>query len=113
VAVDAVGGFEASFRGMYDDQVFYAKLCLTTPVLAVPDRLSRYRRHPGSCYSTAKATGRAVGDRLVYLEWLEGYLAVSGVRDAQLWWALRRELRPYRHPRLHRLLARLRHLAAH
>jgi glycosyltransferase involved in cell wall biosynthesis len=112
-AVDAVGGFEASFRGMYDDQVFYAKLCLTTPVLAVPDRLSRYRRHPGSCYSTAKATGRAVADRLVFLEWLEDYLVVRGVTDAALRWAVRRELRPYRHPRLHRLLVRLRRLTAH
>jgi glycosyltransferase involved in cell wall biosynthesis len=110
--IDAVGGFEASFGGMYDDQVLYAKLCLTTPVLAVNDQLSRYRRHPDSCYSTAKATGRAVADRLVFLEWLEGYLAIRGVSDADVWRAVRRELRPYRHPRLHRLLARLRRLAA-
>lgn len=83
-AVQAVGGFEADFRGMYDDQVLYAKLCLSGSVVAGEACTSRYRRHPDSCYSTAKATGRATADRVAYLDWLGRYLAERRAADGEL-----------------------------
>jgi glycosyltransferase involved in cell wall biosynthesis len=102
--VAAVGGFEPAFRGMYDDQAFYAKVCLAVPVLASATCSSRYRRHGGSLYSTAKATGQTGADRLAFLGWLDRYLAGHGEQAGGLKRALRRELWTARHPTLARLI---------
>ncbi|HYN21044.1 MAG TPA: hypothetical protein VE078_08795, partial [Thermoanaerobaculia bacterium] len=40
-----------------------------------------------------------------FLNWLEQYLREESFADRALWKSLRRELRPYRHPRLYPLLA--------
>lgn len=106
--VDAIGGFEAAFRGMYDDQAFYAKACLAAPVLAAADCSSRYRRRADSLYSTAKATGQHHLDRLAFLRWLDHYMAERGGGDPELQEALRREFWAARHPSLSRLLGRRR-----
>jgi glycosyltransferase involved in cell wall biosynthesis len=106
--VDAIGGFEPAFCGMYDDQAFYAKACLTAPVLAAPDCSSRYRRRPDSLYSTAKATGQHRLDRLAFLRWLDHYLAERGGGDPELDESLRREFWVARHPTLSGLLGGLR-----
>ena len=106
--VDAIGGFEPAFRGMYDDQTFYAKVCLAAPVLAAAECSSRYRRRPDSLYSTAKATGRNRRDRLAFLDWLDRYLTGGGGGSADLADALRRELWAARHPALSRLIGGLR-----
>jgi len=105
--VDATGGFEASFRGMYDDQVFYAKACLAAPVLAAAECSSRYRRRPDSLYSWAKTTDQHRFDRLKFLRWLDRYLMEQGGGSAELVRAVRRELWTARHPRLWRLLGGL------
>ena len=42
-----VGGFEEAFPGLYDNQVFYAKVCLTEPVFASSQCTARYRQHEG------------------------------------------------------------------
>jgi len=106
--VEAVGGFENGFPGLYDDQAFYAKLCLAAPVVASDTCTSRYRRHAGSLYSTAQASGGAGADRLTFLEWLDGYVTRHGVRDRAVRSALRRELWVARHPLITRLLGRAR-----
>jgi len=105
--MEAVGGFEAAFPGMYDDQAFYAKICLATPVIAAAEATSRYRRHPDSCYSRAKATGRAAADRRIFVEWLDTYLIAHGVTDRALRRAVRHERRAARHPALGRAAERL------
>lgn len=102
---DATGGFEASFRGMYDDQVFYAKACLAAPVLAGAECSSRYRRRPDSLYSWAKTTDQHRSDRLAFLRWLDRYVAEHGGGSAELVSAVRRELWTARHPTLSRFLA--------
>jgi hypothetical protein len=106
--VEVVGGFEDRFPGMYDDQAFYAKLCLAAPVVASDTCTSRYRRHAGSLYSRAQSTGRPGPNRLQFLEWLDGYVTRHGVLDRAVRSALRRELWAARHPVIARLLGRAR-----
>jgi len=87
-----VGGFEAAFGGMYDDQAFVAKVCLETSLLASGECWDRYRRRPDSCYSVAKATGEDRPARQAFLEWLGGYLGARGIEDRPVLEALRGEL---------------------
>jgi len=72
--LDEVGGFEESFRGLYEDQALCAKVCLSWPVYAARDCWYRYRQHPGSACSVAERSGTRGPTRLVFLEWLAGYL---------------------------------------
>ena len=41
------GGFEERFRGMFDDQVFFYKVCAREPVFLTSEVLDLYRQHPG------------------------------------------------------------------
>ena len=118
-AVLAVGCFEASFRGCYEDQVFLSKIC-TSETIMLTDRLhAKYRQHDSSCTAQALESGDYQEDlphptRERYLRWLASYLEKAGVDDPALFRALRRELWPYDHPQFHRrigiplLLAKLR-----
>lgn len=72
-AVLRVGAFEASFRGLYDDQVFYAKLALAEPVYVSSDCIARYRQHDTSCCATARRLGIGEQARKTFLQWLEEY----------------------------------------
>lgn len=101
---ERVGGFEESFRGMYADQVFYAKMIAAAPVLIADGCWERYRQHPDSCVATSRKEGTAREARRVYLEWLYGYLKERGMGGPDLRWALRKELWACRHPRLERTL---------
>ena len=70
----AVGGFEEQFRGLYDDQVFHAKVALAHPVVAHDTCVARYRRHPASCCSAVvgdDALQQAGRER--FLHWLARY----------------------------------------
>ena len=90
--VEAIGGFEESFRGMYEDQAFYAKICLCTPVLATDDCLAWYRQHSRSNYSTAIRIGQTQVLRYRFLKWLETYCREKQVQDKMVWEAVRRQL---------------------
>ena len=105
---ERVGGFEESFRGMYADQVFYAKMIAAAPVLIADGCWERYRQHPDSCVARSKKEGTALETRRVYLEWLDRYLKERGMAGPDLRWALRKELWACRHPRLERTLRPLR-----
>jgi len=98
--LQAIGGFESSFRGMYEDQAFYAKVCLHAPVFVTSECWSNYRRHPNSCCSTASHLNQEHYARQFFLEWLEQYLTQQEVDHKRLLKALQRQLRPYRHPTL-------------
>ncbi len=111
-AIARIGGFDDAFPGMYDDQVFYAKLCLGEPVYVSNSCLDRYRRHSDSCRAVAWRSGQYYRARLTYLRWLAGYLRESGDGDANLWNAVRMETWRALHPTLAARLDRLSHLAA-
>src|SRR5690606_37016295 len=96
-----VGGFEDSFRGAYEDQVFLSKVCLHTTVLVVDEVLDKYRQHRNSHTCHAIATGEYDPDgphpaRKRYLVWLESYLRTHQWNHPRLRAALEEELRPYR-----------------
>ncbi len=110
-AVQRVGGFEDRFRGMYDDQVWYMKLFLFEPAYVAAGVWDRYRRHPRSCYASAKRSGQTSAARRMFLQWLAEYLTTEGVTDAGVWRAVQDELRAYRAPLLYSLSRRARSLA--
>lgn len=112
-AFDQIGGFEESFTGIYDvyeDQAFYAKVCLRLPVVASEMCCDRYRQHPNSSCSVVERAGEAGVARSFFLNWLAGYLAGQGVQDRAIEQALQQALWSYRHPILRHLVERGRHL---
>jgi hypothetical protein len=90
--VQQVGGFEESFRDLYEDQVFAAKICRTTPVFISGNCWYRYRQHPNSCCLTAEREGRLRSSREAFLRWLLAYLEREGLRGSDAWRLARIEL---------------------
>jgi glycosyltransferase involved in cell wall biosynthesis len=97
-ALQHIGGFEDSFRGMYEDQAFYAKMCLAQPVFVSGECLEWYRQHPDSTCSVVEDAGKSNSTRLNFLNWLRTYMAEQGIEDSEVWQALRRELWLHSHP---------------
>lgn len=95
-AIEAVGGFEEAFRGMYEDQAFFAKLQLRSPVFVSDESWLKYRQHDESCYVVSKRTGQRHAARLFYLTWLKEYLAGQEGVDPRITRLLDAQLRPYR-----------------
>lgn len=107
--VDAVGGFEEEFRGMYEDQIFFAKVCLKVPVFVQRETWDLYRQHLDSnCYVAIKAGKYLVGEMnpsyANYLKWLQEYLLKQGMENTTVWQVLQKQLWPVRHPILYRML---------
>jgi glycosyltransferase involved in cell wall biosynthesis len=83
-AVDAVGGFEMEFPGMYDDEALFSKLALRYPVYLSKDSWDKYRQHSESFCAQAIRDGRwhpdprtASPDRIRILDWLTRQIASS------------------------------------
>jgi glycosyltransferase involved in cell wall biosynthesis len=110
-AVESIGGYEESFKGMYEDQVFHSKLCLKFPAFVASEVWYRYRQHPHACSSVSHESGQYVHARQKFLNWLEGYFGVQGDSDIQLWKILRQEIWGLRHPFLRGIIRRIRHIA--
>ncbi len=83
-----VGGFEERFRGMFEDQAFYAKLMLAERVLVVDRSWERYRQHGDSMCAVSDRAGATRDAHGRYLEWLAEYL------DAESCQRRRRATRP-------------------
>jgi glycosyltransferase involved in cell wall biosynthesis len=91
-AITRSGRFEESFRSLYGDQHFYAKLCLTEHIYVSGKVHDWYRQHPESMTSIADKSGTEVQARRIFLEWLERYMTRKAVTDVEVWQALRREI---------------------
>jgi glycosyltransferase involved in cell wall biosynthesis len=102
---EQVGGYEESFRDLYEDQVFAAKICRVTSVFASGRCWYRYRQHPNSCCLSAQRDGRLDASRSPFLRWLVAYLEDEGLAGSDAWRQARKELR--RRSRTRRLLARI------
>lgn len=102
-ALQSVGGWEESFRRVCTDQVFHAKICLHYPVKILDVCLDRYRQHDNSSCRTVARAGQMDAAFETYLTWLESYGGAHPAAGPQVRAAIRRALRPYRHPLLHRV----------
>lgn len=98
-----VGGFEESFRGLYEDQVMIFKILLNFPIIAIGDIQDFYRQHDASACGQAARTGDDQRIRPIFLEWLQGYMVDSGIKDPAVWKALRGEMWKFDNPKIYRM----------
>lgn len=75
----ALGGFEARFRSLFEDQVFLTKVYAAHAVYVIEDYLVAHRIHPGSAVERARLTAHsATGEwqvaRRAFMEWRLQYL---------------------------------------
>jgi glycosyltransferase involved in cell wall biosynthesis len=103
----AVDGFDDSFRGLFDDQVFRTKMFLHGPVFVSHEVFDRYRQHDASCCHVAWATGRSEEPRRQFIHWLRHYLDNVGYRDPVVRLQLRRNMLRSDYPSVHRAWSRL------
>lgn len=100
-----LGGFESRFRGMFEDQVFFAKALLQAPAYLSSRHWAQYRQHKESFSAQSAGRGDDGRARLAFLFWLAGYVIrrapmQSGVLlqtarlVAQECWAMTRPRRP-------------------
>src|ERR1051325_2617634 len=101
--MDTLNGFEESFHGLYEDQVFFAKLCMNVPVYLTSHCSYKWRKHSESCCSVAVSNGQYRSARLNFLVWLEKYLSEQPLKDRKLTRLLKTEAVRSRHPSLNRV----------
>ena len=85
------GGFDESFRSLYGDQHFYAKVCLVERIYVSGDRVDFYRQHPQSVTGRAYQSNTETSARRFFLQWLEDYVTVN--LNPNMNSKIRRELR--------------------
>ncbi|TPN46919.1 glycosyltransferase [Mesorhizobium sp. B1-1-4] len=89
-----LGGFENSFRLMFEDQTFFAKALAFAPVYVSGQTWARYRQHVESCSAASARAGADEAARITFLRWLNGVMADQGasfrIRSA-IWKVLARE----------------------
>jgi glycosyltransferase involved in cell wall biosynthesis len=105
-----IGGFEDTFRFLFDDLSFAAKVCLDSPVFVAGECWSKYRQQPDDHSDSPDRKERYHLLHHSFLNWLDQYLTKQGIKDAEVWEALREKQRPYRKPVLYGLLRNSRHL---
>lgn len=110
--LEQVGGFENEFRGLYEDQVFCAKVCFQFSVFAASHCWYRYRQHANSCCAIAEKfqIDQVRLNRLNFLNWIEDYLRQQDAENTEAWQVVQQELWPYRYPDLHSLKERIQSL---
>lgn len=102
----AFGGYEEAFRGMFEDQVFRAKMYLQGPIFVSSQVFDRYRQHAQSCYQLSRANGASDPARERFFVWLADYLRQVHCRDWIVRMRLHRKMLRYRRPLLHRMAVR-------
>jgi hypothetical protein len=90
-----VGGGEASFRGMYEDQVLCCKIWAQFPIYVSSRIHYKYRLHADSCCHVSLRDGTALRARRNFLIWPKQYLRLERIDDEQLKDAVRREWARY------------------
>ncbi|PZO14590.1 MAG: glycosyl transferase family 2 [Leptolyngbya foveolarum] len=95
-----IGTFETSFRGLFEDRVFFSKVYLNASVFIISDCLDCYRQHSASACYVEQTTGhyhpaKRSKSHLMFLQWLESYLLQQGVQDKSLWRAMQASLWRY------------------
>ena len=99
-AIFRAGGFEESFRGLYEDQAFFAKFSSQESIYVANLCWYKWRKHSDSSCSNALTTGDYRTERLKFLSWLEIYLSDRGIVNAELTTTLEDQIWKCRHPSL-------------
>jgi glycosyltransferase involved in cell wall biosynthesis len=90
VVID-VGAFEEAFKGMFEDQVFFANVLVNGPVYVSSRVWAKYRQHPESASAASNAAGADEAARLRFLRWVAQYLAKRndiGSRTRLMFWSI-------------------------
>jgi glycosyltransferase involved in cell wall biosynthesis len=82
--INEVGGFEESFRGMFEDQVFFVKAHLATCCYVSDAQWLLYRQHSGSCTASI-AVQQELRALARFLRWTRGYLLRQPSQNWSLW----------------------------
>jgi glycosyltransferase involved in cell wall biosynthesis len=106
-AYEEAGGFETPFSGLYEDQIFFAKLYVRSATYVSSRFWARYRRHQANEPRARFSYARYYRERRAFLEWLAEHLADLPVDEAVAA-VLASELRRAQHPYRAALAARLR-----
>lgn len=88
---DRCGGFEPEFRGLYEDQVFLAKVGIKERICAVPSVWDRYRQHSESMCAKADRSA-AFAARSRFLDWLIAYCEANQETSPRLYEAIAKSL---------------------
>lgn len=72
--LEKYGGFEESFKGMYEDQVFLSKIYLHENVFISSACNNRYRQRPDSLIGSSFEDGNYYFIRKRFLDWLKNYM---------------------------------------
>jgi glycosyltransferase involved in cell wall biosynthesis len=94
------GGFNAAFKGMYEDQVFLSKMYINEKIYISSECNNLYRQRLDSLVYTAKAKGTTLKDRKFFLDWFEKYVKSIHNQDKKLGRMLRKAFFPFRYPNL-------------
>jgi GT2 family glycosyltransferase len=86
-ALMRIGGLDDQFRGLYEDQVLYAKIALHLRVVIDPRPMALYRQHHASACQVAIDAGewQRIGPsepERRYLEWMQTYVTHAAASDA-------------------------------
>lgn len=93
------GGFEESFTGMYEDQVFLAKMYYNEPVYISSVCNNNYRQRSDSMMSTAQKKEDYIKIRIQFLEWFKSYLKKNNGKNTKIYKHINRLLLPHQYPR--------------
>jgi glycosyltransferase involved in cell wall biosynthesis len=77
--VAKVGGFDRSFRGMFEDQTFFARALACAPAYVSDRHWANYRQHDKSCSAISAVAGRDDRARFAFLRWLNRTMGVADV----------------------------------
>jgi glycosyltransferase involved in cell wall biosynthesis len=95
--IETIGGFEGRFHSLYEDQVFFAKLCLRAPIYPSDNCWDKYRQHADQSCAVVEESNDSILSRMFYLEWLKVYMSEQGITDESVLQGLHREMWLYRH----------------
>ncbi len=85
-AARAVKGFEDEFHGLYDDQIFHAKLSSQFPVFAHGVCTARYRQHATSCCAKAsRQTQVRVLEQARFAAWVRSLRTKESTSTEKSW----------------------------
>ncbi len=83
-AIEKHGGFDESFKGMYDDQSLLVKFYLHEPVYISDGCHNKYRQRPGSLVHSSHAMNNYLSERKHFLKWLEQYMKKQKINYPQV-----------------------------